>query len=87
MNIGRVFFNYPPARETLELTLAEVMRCTKDDILINTFVLDATPALRRFIEQMTSINRGRAFFTTNEELGDFVLVDFLENRRRTARTR
>jgi len=84
---GRVYFNYPPARETLELTLAEVMRCTKDDIRINTFVLDATPALRRFIEQMTGINRGRAFFTTKEELGSFVLVDFLEHRRRTSRTR
>jgi len=84
---GRIYFNYPPARETLELTLAEVMRCTKDDIRINTFVLDATPALRRFIEQMTGINRGRAFFTTKEELGSFVLVDFLEHRRRTSRTR
>jgi uncharacterized protein with von Willebrand factor type A (vWA) domain len=84
---GGVFFNYPPARETVEATLKEVMRCTKDNIVINTFVLDATGPLRRFIEQMTQINHGRAFFTTPETLGDYVLVDFIENRRRTARAR
>ena len=84
---GQVYFNYPPVRETVEATLREVVRCTKDSITINTFVLDATGPLRRFIEQMTEINHGRAFFTTPETLGDFVLVDFLENRRRTSRAR
>ncbi len=84
---GQVFFNYPPVRETVEATLREVVRCTKDQITINTFVLDATGPLRRFIEQITELNHGRAFFTTPETLGDYVLVDFLENRRRTARAR
>ena len=84
---GQVFFNYPPVRETVEATLKEVVRCTKDQITINTFVLDATGPLRRFIEQITELNHGRAFFTTPETLGDYVLVDFLENRRRTARAR
>ena len=84
---GQVYFNYPPVRETVEATLREVVRCTKDSITINTFVLDATGPLRRFIEQMTQLNHGRAFFTTPETLGDFVLVDFLENRRRTSRAR
>ncbi|MFM8794588.1 MAG: VWA domain-containing protein [Acidimicrobiales bacterium] len=83
---GEVYFNYPPVRETLEATLKEVMRCTRDDIRINTFVLDATQSLRRFIEQMTQINSGRAFFTDPDNLGSYVLVDFLENRRKTARS-
>ena len=83
---GQVFFNYPPVRETVEATLKEVMRCTKDNIRINTFVLDATSSLRHFIEQMTQINHGRAFFTDPENLGSYVLVDFLENRRKTARS-
>jgi len=82
---GQVFFNYPPVRETIEATLKEAMRCTKDNIMINSFVLDATGPLRRFMEQMTQINHGRAFFTSPETLGDYVLVDFLENRRRTSR--
>ena len=40
--------------------------------------------LRAFIEQMTQINRGRAFFTTPEHLGDYVLVDFMEGKRALA---
>ncbi len=82
---GDVSFNYPPVRETIEATLREVVRCTRQQIRINTFVLDATTALTAFIERMTQINRGRAFYTTNEALGDYVLVDFLEHRRRMTR--
>src|SRR5688572_7167925 len=84
---GEVFFNYPPVRETIEATLREVVRCSREQIRINTFVLDATSALTAFIEKMTQINRGRAFYTTNEALGDYVLVDFLEHRRRLTRRR
>ena len=82
---GDVYFNYPPVRETVEATLREVVRCTRERIRINTFVLDATTALQAFIEQMTQLNGGRAFYTTNEALGDYVLVDFLEHRRRMTR--
>ncbi len=80
-----VFFNYPPVPETVRATLGEVLRCTKAGITINTFMLDANRSLQGFVEQMTKLNRGRAFFTTPETLGDYVLVDFLEHRR-TART-
>ncbi len=44
-------------------------------------MLDATPHLARFVEDMTRLNGGRAFFTTHENLGDYVLVDFVEQRR------
>lgn len=81
-----VFFNYPPMPETLELTLAEVMRCTKAGITINTFLLDPEPGLWGFIEQLGRINRGRTFATSADELGDYVLVDFL-NHRTSARRR
>ncbi len=84
---GDVYFNYPPVRETVEATLREVVRCTRDQIRINTFVLDATTALTQFIEKLTEINGGRAFYTTNESLGDYVLVDFLEHRRRMTQRR
>ncbi len=84
---GEVFFNYPPVQETVEATLREVVRCTREGIRINTFVLDATGALRAFVERLTSINRGRAFFTTPETLGDYVLVDFIEHKRQLARGR
>ena len=84
---GDVFFNYPPVRETIETTLREVMRCTREGIRINTFMLDANHGLKAFIEQLTAINRGRAFFTDNETLGDYVLVDFIEHKRQLARGR
>ena len=56
-------------------------RCTREDIRINTFMLDATSYLKTFVEKLTQLNRGRAFFTTPETLGDYVLVDFIEQKR------
>ncbi len=82
---GEVFFHYPPVQETVEATLHEVLRCSREGIRINTFALDATGHLRGFVEKITQLNRGRAFFTTPETLGDYVLVDFIENRRQLAR--
>ena len=84
---GDVYFNYPPVRETIEATMAEVMKCTREKIVINTFMLDATSGLRSFIERITEMNHGRAFFTTPETLGDYVLVDFIEHKRRLSRAR
>jgi uncharacterized protein with von Willebrand factor type A (vWA) domain len=75
------FFSYPPVQETIDATLQEVARCTREDIRINTFMLDATSYLRTFVEKLTKMNRGRAFFTTPETLGDYVLVDFIEQKR------
>ncbi len=82
---GEPFFSYPPVQETVDATLHEVMRATKDDIRINTFMLDdGGPGshLRRFVERMAELNGGRAFITTPENLGDYLLVDFVEHRRR-----
>jgi uncharacterized protein with von Willebrand factor type A (vWA) domain len=84
---GDVYFNYPPVRETVDATLREVNLCTRDGIRINTFMLDPTPHLRDFIGKLTELNRGRAFFTTPETLGDYVLVDFIEQRRQMVRGR
>ena len=82
---GQPLFHYPPIQETVDATLHEVLRATREGIRINTFMLDATPYLQRFIERLTELNKGRAFFTTNDTLGDYVLVDFLESRRNMTR--
>lgn len=84
---GYPIFTYPYIQESVELAMREVMRLTKEGITLNSFVLDASGSLRQIIEQMAEINKGRAFFTSADTLGDYVLVDFLENRRRTARSR
>jgi uncharacterized protein with von Willebrand factor type A (vWA) domain len=78
-------FAYPPTKETVDATLVEVARCTRDGIRVNTFALDATGHLRHFVEQLTRLNRGKAFFTTPNTLGDYVLLDFLEARRMSRR--
>jgi uncharacterized protein with von Willebrand factor type A (vWA) domain len=78
---GSVTFDYPPSAETIEATLAQVARCTRDGIRINTFMLEASAYLRAFVERMTALNGGRAFFTTPQNLGDYVLVDFLDHKR------
>ena len=67
------------------MTLREVQRCTKAGIRINTFMLEENYYLRDFVERMMHMNRGRAFFTTPETLGDYVLVDFMEQRREQRR--
>lgn len=78
---GEPEFHYPPVRETIDATLVEVARCTRDNIRINTFMLEPDRSLQRFVEQLTRLNSGRAFFTTPQNLGDYVLVDFIEQKR------
>lgn len=75
-------FAYPPTRRTIQETLREVQRCTRDGITINTFMLEQSRTLTAFVEQMTRINRGRAFFATSDRLGEYVLVDYVRAKRR-----
>jgi uncharacterized protein with von Willebrand factor type A (vWA) domain len=78
---GEAVFQYPPSAITVEETLREVQRCTRAGIRINTFMLDESPYLQDFVRRMMKMNRGRAFFTSPDTLGDYVLVDFLEHRQ------
>jgi len=80
---GQVEFSYPPTRRTIQETLREVQRCTRDGITINTFMLERSRALAEFVALITRMNRGRAFYATPERLGEYVLVDFVSRRTRT----
>ncbi len=79
---GQVEFSYPPTRRTIQETLREVQRCTRDGITINTFMLERSRALAEFVALVTRLNRGRAFYATPEHLGEYVLVDFVSGRTR-----
>ncbi len=81
MENGEAEFSYPPTMRTLQETLKEVQRCTRERITINTFMLEQSRTLTAFVEQMARINRGRAFFATPDRLGEYVLVDFVRARR------
>jgi uncharacterized protein with von Willebrand factor type A (vWA) domain len=75
-------FAYPPTRRTFEETLKEVQRCTREGITINTFMLEQSQMLTQFIDQLTRINKGRAFFASPDRLGEYILVDYVRNKRR-----
>lgn len=76
-----MFFGGLSPRATFE-TLKEVKRVTGMGIRINTFMLDDSPSLRRFVDEMTRINKGRAFFTTPDQLGKYLFVDYLKRKRK-----
>ena len=75
------YFAWPPSMATVQATLQEVKRCTKDGIIINVFMLDTSYYLIDFMEHVTKINRGRAFFTTADRLGEYILVDYINHKR------
>jgi len=75
-------FSYPPTRRTFEETLREVVRCTREGITINTFMLARGHYLVDFVNQMSKINNGRAFYVEPEHLGEYVLVDYVNHKRR-----
>jgi uncharacterized protein with von Willebrand factor type A (vWA) domain len=78
---GQWIFRYPPTMATLQETLREVKRVTDSGIQLSVFMLDDDPTLVAFVDQMTRINRGRAFYVTSETLGKYLLVDYLRKKR------
>lgn len=82
MEGGQAYFNYPPSWQTLDETLKEVKRCTQEGITINTFMLESNYYLMDFIDKMTRINKGRAFYTSPDTLGRYVMVDYLKGQRK-----
>ncbi|HEX9268770.1 MAG TPA: VWA domain-containing protein [Candidatus Limnocylindria bacterium] len=79
---GRLRFSYPPTRKTFEETLREVVRCTREGITINTFMLARGHYLVDFVNQMSKLNAGRAFYVEPEHLGEFVLIDYVTHKKR-----
>ncbi len=79
---GEAYFAYPPHPRTLQLTLLEAKHCARSGITINSFVLDRTYQLMQFMDEMAKVSKGRVFYSTSDRLGEYVLVDFLSNKRR-----
>ena len=79
---GSHYFSYPPTQETYRATYNAVQRCTRKGIAINTFMLDTSYYLKEFMDHIARINGGRVFYTTPERLGEYVLVDYVEGKRK-----
>ena len=64
-------------------TLEEVNRCKKQGILINTFMLASDYGLIQFVQKITELCRGKAYFTTPDTLGQYLLMDYMNGKSRT----
>jgi Ca-activated chloride channel family protein len=64
-------------------TLEEVARCKRSNIMINTFMLAQDFALMQFVQKVSAMCRGKAYFTSPENLGNYLLMDFMSRRMKT----
>src|SRR5438105_7849636 len=79
---GEWQFGYPPNPFAEQQTLLEAQRCTRDGITINTFMLEDDRWMVAFVNQMAEINRGRTFYADKNNLGEYLLVDYLNSKRK-----
>jgi uncharacterized protein with von Willebrand factor type A (vWA) domain len=82
MGGGGWVFNWPPDAETELQTLREVQRCMKEQIVVNVFMLSDEGYLKHFVNQMATVNRGRAFYVDPENLGEYILLDYLGHKQK-----
>jgi len=81
---GRIYRNpFGLDPRVVTLTLKEVANCRRQGILINTFMVAQDFELVAFVKRVTQICRGKAYFTTPRDLGQFVLLDYLNKKVRT----
>ena len=79
---GEWLFNWPYNHLAEQQTLLEVQRCTREGITINTFMLEDDSWMIAFVNQMAQINHGRTFYADKNNLGEYLLVDYLNNKRK-----
>ncbi|MEU0518581.1 hypothetical protein [Streptosporangium sp. NPDC006007] len=79
---GSAAFEWPPTRETLELTLAEVDKMTRRRATLNVFMLADDERLKEFVDEVARRNGGRVFSSGADRLGEYVVSDFLRTRRK-----
>jgi len=82
---GQSVFDWPPAPETLELTLAEVDKMTRRRASLNIFMLVDDERLSAFVDEVARRNGGRVLRAQPERLGEYVVKDFLRTRRASKR--
>jgi len=78
---GRIYKN-PMGLDPLVMskTMEEVGRCKRSGILINTFMLASDYSLVQFVQKVTELCRGKAYFTTPYNLGEYLLMDFMTRK-------
>jgi Ca-activated chloride channel family protein len=81
---GRIYKNaYGLDPLVISETLEEVARCKRSNIMINTFMLASDFSLMQFVQTVSAMCRGKAYFTTPQTLGNYLLMDFMSRRMKT----
>lgn len=80
---GRLYKNpYGLDPRIINKTLDEAVQCRREKIAITTFMIAHDPMLVNFVEEFTRANMGRAYYSALNNLGEFVVVDYIRNRRK-----
>lgn len=77
-----IYTQYPPSLRTIQLTFREVEYCTRVGITINTFMLGKSYFLNALASKIARINKGRVFFTEADNLGEYMLLDYIANKKK-----
>jgi uncharacterized protein with von Willebrand factor type A (vWA) domain len=72
-------------RKVVNKTLNLAAQCRRLKIPVTTFMIADDPYLRKFVQEFTETNKGKAFYTSLNGLGDFVFEDYERNRRKNVR--
>ncbi|MFV2113520.1 VWA domain-containing protein [Micromonospora sp. LOL_025] len=78
---GEALFHWPPLPETIAATVGEVDRLTRYGATLNLFMLGDDPGLRRFVDAVARRSKGRMFTPDLEDLGEYVVSDYLRTRQ------
>ncbi|HMQ07274.1 MAG TPA: VWA domain-containing protein [Saprospiraceae bacterium] len=81
---GKKYYKNPFGldRTILNRTLAQAVKCKKLQIPVTTFMIAKDPYLVQFVDQFTSANGGKAFYSSLNGLGEFIFMDYKNNKRR-----
>ena len=84
---GKRIYKNPFGLDTkiVNLTLEEAEQCRRHRVVITTFMIATDPPLVEFVDKLTQINRGRAYYASPYNLGEFILADYIRNRRKRVR--
>lgn len=83
---GRLYKNsFGLDRKIVNKVLDEAVKCRRDQITITTFMIARDPYLQHFVREMTEANKGKAYFASLDNLGDYIFEDYIQNRKKNVK--
>lgn len=80
---GKIYKNsFGLDRKIVNKVLDEAVKCRKENIDITTFMIARDPYLQNFVREMTEANKGRAYYSSLDNLGEYIFEDYIKNRRK-----